>query len=254
MSADHTFIFEFSNYSDSPKVSIYENPRANLAITSDTVRLMMAALREAKDSITGGCLCEAVRYTIDFPAGSTWPPQSLHTFLMPFLKSGLSSMQQSHICQCTQCRKHSGSLMANFITVKPSQLCWSNPSGANKAAEPYKEFSSSKGVYRGFCSSCGTAFSWRSEETPDELEILIGTIDEKWLIGDRTQQVSSQSLTNPGSFEKVLNADEGALGRDICTPQAGQMYVRNAIKGATDMRLAGTRFVEVSQAKMEIPD
>ncbi|KAI4191505.1 MAG: hypothetical protein L6R41_000039 [Letrouitia leprolyta] len=145
--------------------------------------------------------------------------------------------------------------MANFITVKPSQLHWSNPSSNElKAVEPYKEFSSSKGVYRGFCSSCGTAFSWRSENTAGEIELFIGTIDEKWLIGNRTEQVPSQSLTDKNTFEKVLSEDNGALGRDICTPEAGQMYLRNAIKGATDMRLVGKRFVEVSQAKMEIPD
>ncbi|KAI4157143.1 MAG: hypothetical protein L6R39_000740 [Caloplaca ligustica] len=146
--------------------------------------------------------------------------------------------------------------MAHLITVKPSQFRWEHPSGQNslRAAEPYREFSSSKGVYRGFCSACGTAFTWRSEETRDEIEILIGTIDEKWLIGDRTEKVSSQNFTEPGVFEKVLDAEEGALGREICTPRAGQMYVRNAIKGATDARLVGKRFVEVSQAKMEIPD
>lgn len=144
--------------------------------------------------------------------------------------------------------------MAHFITVKPSQLRWSNASGDNRAPEPYKEFSSSKGVYRGFCSSCGTAFTWRSDEETDAVEILLGTVDEKWLIGDRTEKVSSQSLTGQGVFEKVLNADEGAIGRDLCTPTGGQMYVRNAIKGATDARLAGKRFVEVSQAGLEVPD
>lgn len=83
---------------------------------------------------------------------------------------------------------------------------------------------------------------------------MIGTIDEKWLIGDRTEMVSSQSLTEPGVFEEVLASEEGALGREICTPQAGQMFVRNAIKGATDARLVGKRFVEVSYKGMEIPD
>ena len=144
--------------------------------------------------------------------------------------------------------------MANLITVKPSQVRWSNSSESVKAAEPYKEFSSSKGVYRGFCSSCGTAFVWRADRAPDAIEFFIGTIDEKWLIGDRTNQVSSQSLTDPGVFEKVLDAEEGVMGREICTPQAGQMYVRNAIKGVTDARIGGKMFVEVTQAKMEIPD
>ncbi|KAI4206448.1 MAG: hypothetical protein LQ346_001074 [Caloplaca aetnensis] len=149
-----------------------------------------------------------------------------------------------------------GSLTPHFITIQPSQLRWANPSADNSltASDPYKEFSSSKGAYRGFCSACGTAFSWRSDETADEIEILIGTIDEKWLIGDRTEMVSSQSLTEPGVFEEVLASEEGALGREICTPQAGQMFVRNAIKGATDARLVGKRFVEVSYKGMEIPD
>ncbi|KAL8656857.1 MAG: hypothetical protein Q9226_002506 [Calogaya cf. arnoldii] len=195
----------------------------------------MVILDKAKESLTGGCLCGAVQYILHFPEGSTWPPDS-------------------HICQCTQCRKHTGSLMPHLITVKPSQLDWGSDSSDGTPPAAFKQFSSSKGVYRGFCSSCGCSFTWRSDATPDEIEILIGTIDEKWLIGDRTEKVSSESLTEPGNFEKVLNADEGALGREICTPSAGQMFVRNAIKGATDVRLAGKRFVEVSQKKLEIPD
>ncbi|KAL8836516.1 MAG: hypothetical protein Q9205_000226 [Flavoplaca limonia] len=195
----------------------------------------MAILDKAKESLTGGCLCGAVRYVLDFPPGSSWPPDS-------------------HICQCTQCRKHTGSLMPPLITVKPSQVRWANESDNGKPPAALTEFSSSKGVYRSFCSSCGCSFTWRSEATPDEIEILIGSIDEKWLIGDRTEKVSSESLTEPGNFEKVLNAKEGALGREICTPMAGQMFMRNAIKGATDMRLGGKRFVEVSQKKLEIPD
>ncbi|KAL8695426.1 MAG: hypothetical protein Q9218_000004 [Villophora microphyllina] len=143
--------------------------------------------------------------------------------------------------------------MSQFITVDISQLRWMNPASGRQTPESFKEFSSSKGVYRGFCSSCGTAFTWRSDAEPG-VEILIGTIDEKWLIGDRTEKVSSQSLTEQGAFEKVLNADEGALGRELCTPTGGQMYMRNAIKGATDTRLVGRRFVEISQAEMEIPE
>ncbi|KAL8787802.1 MAG: hypothetical protein Q9213_001989 [Squamulea squamosa] len=144
--------------------------------------------------------------------------------------------------------------MAHFITFKPSQLRWLNESHEAQPPPAYKEFSSSKGVYRSFCSSCGCAFTWRSDETPDEVEMMIGSIDEKWLIGDRTEKVSSESLAEPGVFEKVLAADEGAVGREICTPTGGQMFVRNAVGGATDVRLAGKRFVEVSQKKLEIPD
>ncbi|KAL8816006.1 MAG: hypothetical protein Q9223_004916 [Gallowayella weberi] len=135
--------------------------------------------------------------------------------------------------------------MAHFITVKPSQVRWSNPSkNGIMAAEPFQEFSSSKGVWRGFCSACGSAFSWRSDDEA-EVELLIGTIDETWLIGDRTEKVSSESLTTPGVFEEILGGEEGSLGREICTPKGGQMFVRNAIKGVTDAKLGGKRFVEL---------
>ncbi|KAL8674348.1 MAG: hypothetical protein Q9168_001277 [Polycauliona sp. 1 TL-2023] len=144
--------------------------------------------------------------------------------------------------------------MPYLITVKPSQLHWVNESDDGRPPPTFKEFCSSKGVYRSFCSSCGCSLTWRSEATVDEIEILIGSIDEIWLIGDRTDKVSSESLTEPGNFEKVLDAEEGALGRELSTPMAGQMFVRNAIKGATDVRLGGKRFVEVSQKKLEIPD
>ncbi|KAI4144640.1 MAG: hypothetical protein LQ341_002605 [Variospora aurantia] len=136
-------------------------------------------------------------------------------------------------------RKHTGALIPPLFTVETSQLRWANPSDGIAAAEPYKEFSSSKGVYRGFCSACGTSYTWRSEERPDVIELFVGTIDEKWLIGDRTEKVSSESLTEPGVFEKVLSADEGAFGREICTPRVGQMFQRNAIKGVTDGKMGG---------------
>ncbi|KAL8942070.1 MAG: hypothetical protein Q9216_001882 [Gyalolechia sp. 2 TL-2023] len=168
----------------------------------------------------------------------------LHTRWQFFRKTSHRSVEDASVTQCA--------IQLIFQRVAFGRP---RPSGDRlKAAEPYKEFSSSRGVYRGFCSSCGTAFSWRSEEAADEIELLIGTIDEKWLIGDRTEQVSSQSLTDKETFEKVLSEDDGVLGREICTPEAGQMYVRNAIKGVTDMRLVGKRFVEVTQAKMEIAD
>ncbi|KAL8899495.1 MAG: hypothetical protein Q9192_001542 [Flavoplaca navasiana] len=81
--------------------------------------------------------------------------------------------------------------MPPLITVKPSQLRWANESDYAKPPAALKEFSSSKGVYRSFCSSCGCSFTWRSEATPDEIEILIGSIDEKWLIGDRTEKIAT---------------------------------------------------------------
>jgi hypothetical protein len=40
------------------------------------------------------------------------------------------------------------------------------------------EFESSPGVFRGFCSHCGTSLSWRSEAKPDTIDITTATLDD----------------------------------------------------------------------------
>lgn len=98
--------------------------------------------------------------------------------------------------------------------------------------------------------------SWRSDETPDELEIFAGSIDEKWLIGDRTTRVPSQRLTEKGAWQKVLEEEgEEVLGAQICLPADGNFFFRNAIKGVTDSTVgAGKKWVENTSAGLVIPD
>jgi hypothetical protein len=89
--------------------------------------------------------------------------------------------------------------------------------------------------------------SWRSNATPEELEITIGTIDEKWLIGDRSK-LSSEGFGISGAWKAVLEDEERTgvrrLAMDLCTPMAGQCWMRNAIGGITDGQDAGKKFVE----------
>ena len=139
--------------------------------------------------------------------------------------------------------------MPTFTTVYSRQFRWTNAKitsvVSESAPKDYKEFASSKGVFRGFCASCGSTLTWRRDGS-QWIEVALGTIDEKWLLGDRTARVSSQSLTEKGVFEKALAVDDGAMGRDLSTPQGGHMFFRNAIKGATDVVQVGTKYVEVA--------
>lgn len=166
---------------------------------------------------------------------------------------------QAHTCQCTQCRKHSGSLVVHFVTISPSQISWCSPGSHSPSItppSPFKEFSSSAKGRRGFCAECGTALSWRADDLPEELEILTGTVDEAFLIGDRTARVESKVLAEKGKWEQVLREERGStvLGRELCLPKGGNFFFRNAIQGVTDTANGGKRFVESSAPKLVIPD
>ncbi|RDL42140.1 Uncharacterized protein BP5553_02119 [Venustampulla echinocandica] len=113
-------------------------------------------------TITGGCLCEGVRFRIDFSEDHDW-------------KRG------PHTCQCTQCRKNCGSLIYNFHSVTSTELTW-----LSKAT--YAEYNSSPGCYRAFCKTCGSTLSWSNHSDNDEIELAVGTFDEEYLVGGRDEE------------------------------------------------------------------
>ena len=146
----------------------------------------------------------------------------------------------------------------HFISISRPQFRWLSSASENdgKSPECFREYSASKGAYRGFCSTCSGPISWRSDSTPDEIEVFVGSIDEEILIGDRTQRVSSQHLAEKGAWEKTLEEEkEGPVGTMLCVPANGNFYFRNAIKSVTDVAIGGgKRFVENTAAEMQMPD
>ena len=83
---------------------------------------------------------------------------------------------------------------------------------------------------------------------------MLGSIDEKWLIGDRTSRVSSEELAKHGAWDEVLRK-EGDLGKDLCEPRHGNYFFRNAIKGVTDGKTGGGKtWVENTEKGLVIPD
>jgi len=96
--------------------------------------------------------------------------------------------------------------------------------------------------------------SFRREDSTEEIEICTGTVDEKWLIGDRTDRVSSESLAKEGMWEEVCR-EEGDLGKAIAEPRAGYFFWRNAIAGVTDQRsVDAKRWVEDTARGLQISD
>ena len=96
------------------------------------------------DMITGGCLCEGVRYQVDGP-----------------LRDAIN-------CFCDQCRKTSGHYVAaasarheDFELLRDETLEW---------------YESSETARRGFCRRCGGNLFWQKYDR-DSISIFAGTID-----------------------------------------------------------------------------
>ncbi|KAF7552084.1 hypothetical protein G7046_g7526 [Stylonectria norvegica] len=105
-------------------------------------------------TITGGCLCGSIRYTVTFP-----PSHDFSTAV--------------GTCQCTQCRKSTGTLYLHVHAVPLSAVVFaSKPTLTTYRASPY--------CARAFCSACGGMLYWRDERT-DMIDLSVGGFDEQAL-------------------------------------------------------------------------
>ncbi|MCW5575363.1 MAG: GFA family protein [Burkholderiales bacterium] len=93
---------------------------------------------------TGGCLCGDIRYEAD--GEPLWVAH----------------------CHCATCRRHVASAVATFIGFDTARFRWLAPTG---------EYRSSPGVVRRHCARCGTPLSYESARGPDEVHILVGSLD-----------------------------------------------------------------------------
>ena len=73
-------------------------------------------------------------------------------------------------CHCLSCRRQSGAPLVTWAGYRPAACTWL--SGAPNA------FNSSEGVTRRFCADCGTPLTYESTRWPNELHILVATLDE----------------------------------------------------------------------------
>jgi hypothetical protein len=74
--------------------------------------------------------------------------------------------------------------------------------------------------------------AWTDHRVNTDIEIAVGTIDEKFLLGERDAN------------DKPL----GAHGIALANPDADHFHIRNEIPGVTDkISISGTRFWEGSK-------
>ena len=103
--------------------------------------------------------------------------------------------------------------------LKVSQIDWTSPSPpSTPVSEPrslasYQEYSSRKGIYRGFCKLCGSTLTWRSDVSKEGIEVLLGSVDEEFLCkGEKGQE----------------------MGRELSRAVGGHFWCEKAVKGVTD--------------------
>jgi hypothetical protein len=98
------------------------------------------------DSLTGRCLCGAIRYRCG-------PPLYRATF-----------------CHCESCRRAAGAHAVAWLTVAAENL-------VHTGALP-REYESSPGVFRTFCARCGTPLTYRNAKRPGEIDITVCSLDQ----------------------------------------------------------------------------
>ncbi|KAI1172909.1 hypothetical protein F4777DRAFT_484316 [Nemania sp. FL0916] len=163
--------------------------------------------------ITGGCLCEALRYRVDFPEN--------HDF-----------QKNSMTCQCTQDRRNTGSFFFPAHRAPRSGFQWTSPSTSTLG-----QYSASPGAERGFCKKCGSFLYWRRVEAPEDVDddknathtttnttttisIAVGTVDPLFLFGEDADGTE---------------VPEGGFGRALANAGGGHEWCKNEIPGVTDM-------------------
>jgi hypothetical protein len=97
---------------------------------------------------TGSCLCGGVQFQIH------------------------GEMEPIQVCHCSQCRKAQGTPFATNTPVARAAFT------LVKGAELLKEFESSPGKKRVFCSTCGSPLFSHKDSLPGILRIRAGLINE----------------------------------------------------------------------------
>jgi hypothetical protein len=103
--------------------------------------------RAEKNAIAGRCLCSAVQFEIDGRLGP------------------------AIYCHCSQCRRASGSAFAANASVRARYLRF------HSGRDAIREYESTPGEFRAFCSRCGSPVYSRLASDPETFRIRLGTLD-----------------------------------------------------------------------------
>ncbi|KAI1261521.1 glutathione-dependent formaldehyde-activating GFA [Xylariaceae sp. FL1019] len=155
--------------------------------------------------VTGGCLCGSIRYRVDFPMD--------HDFL-----------KASGSCQCTQCRRITGSLFVASHMIHKDSIRYTT------SLETLKNYSATPGFNRGICTNCGSFLYWQ-DTTTENIELAVGCVDPKFLFDE------------DGKGE--------AFGFALANMAGTHFWCRNQIPGVTDTMIGSNRGVKWAKSTDE---
>ncbi|MEM8693276.1 MAG: GFA family protein [Pseudomonadota bacterium] len=113
--------------------------------------------------LEGHCLCGACRFVLEGP----------HNWI-------------GH-CHCESCRRATASPMTTWIGQQNGTWRWT---GADPAI-----YSSSPGVTRGFCATCGTPLFFHSDRWPDETHFYAALLTDPTLVTPQTHYHLDEKLS-----------------------------------------------------------
>jgi len=111
--------------------------------------------------VTGGCLCQAVRYEVDANIGEA--------FYCHCSYEVDANIGEAFYCHCKTCQKTSGAPAAVGVFVKLETLKFTE--------EDPKIFQSSPFASRSFCQHCGSRIAWVSAEKAEWTAVFVGSLD-----------------------------------------------------------------------------
>jgi hypothetical protein len=98
------------------------------------------------DEIAGGCLCGAFRYRVQGEAIART------------------------LCHCVSCRRATGGVTVAWAVFAKTAV--------EIVRGHVREYSSSPGIYWGFCPDCGSLVTYRRDTRPDHTDITTATLDD----------------------------------------------------------------------------
>ena len=110
----------------------------------------------------GHCLCGALRYACD--ASPLW---------------------QVH-CHCESCRRATSPGFTSFLAVADGHWQWTGQAPA--------VYTSSPGVWRSFCATCGSQMAYRNAEIPGEMHFYAASLDDPALFVPSGHDFADEAL------------------------------------------------------------
>jgi hypothetical protein len=129
--------------------------------SSDDTNTLAANDVKGNLPLSGGCLCGAVRYTVN-------------------------AAPRVHYCHCDMCRRATGSAFAVLAWVPSRQVAWTKTVPTVRKSSPIAE--------RGFCSTCGSPLTLSYGGSPEEVAIHVGTFDDPARLEPRYNYGAAQRL------------------------------------------------------------